>query len=102
MFEVSYLVDVLEKTLFDTIYHEHLDYHTVSPLIPFFLKHDMELVDARRIQTHGGSIRCAVQVRGGPHSRSSRVDDLIALEARRGVTDQNLSRAGLKNKVSSR
>jgi len=36
VFEVSYLVDVIEKTLFDTIYHEHLCYHSVRPLIPFF------------------------------------------------------------------
>ena len=36
VFEVSYLVDVFEKTLFDTIYHEHLAYHSVRPLIPFF------------------------------------------------------------------
>ncbi|MBI5163369.1 MAG: methyltransferase domain-containing protein, partial [Magnetospirillum sp.] len=32
VFEVSYLADVFEKTLFDTIYHEHLDYHSVGPL----------------------------------------------------------------------
>ena len=36
VFEVSYLVDVYEKTLFDTIYHEHLAYHSVKPLIRFF------------------------------------------------------------------
>ena len=36
VFEVSYLLDVFEKTLFDTIYHEHLAYHSVSPLQQFF------------------------------------------------------------------
>ncbi len=30
VFEVSYLGAVLENTLFDTIYHEHLDYHAVD------------------------------------------------------------------------
>ena len=35
VFEVSYLVDVYNKTLFDTIYHEHLSYHSVIPLIKF-------------------------------------------------------------------
>ena len=34
-FEVSYLKSVLEGTLFDTIYHEHLDYHHLLPLLPF-------------------------------------------------------------------
>ena len=36
IFEVSYLVDVYQKTLFDTIYHEHLSYHSVFPLVKFF------------------------------------------------------------------
>ena len=33
--EVSYLVDVIQNTLFDTIYHEHLSYHSVQPLVSF-------------------------------------------------------------------
>ena len=37
-FEVSYLKEVLVKNLFDTIYHEHLDYHHLRPLINFFKK----------------------------------------------------------------
>ncbi len=38
--EVSYLVDVVEKILFDTIYHEHLAYHALTPLITFFQNPD--------------------------------------------------------------
>lgn len=56
-FEVSYLVDVLEKTLFDTVYHEHLSYHSVGPLLSFFPRAGMRMFDARRIPTHGGSMR---------------------------------------------
>ena len=88
VFEVSYLVDVLEKTLFDTIYHEHLDYHSVTPLLPFFEKYGLELIDAKRIPTHGGSIRCVAQLQGGPHARSARVDEILSLEA-----DCNLDKA---------
>ena len=44
VFEVSYLGDVVEKTLFDTIYHEHLAYHSVSPLVKFFSAHDLEII----------------------------------------------------------
>ena len=41
LFEVSYLLDVLNKNLFDTIYHEHLSYHSVMPIIKFLeLKKD--------------------------------------------------------------
>ena len=61
VFEVSYLVDVYQKTLFDTIYHEHLSYHSVSPLINFFKSKKMELIDVKKVNTHGGSIRCVVK-----------------------------------------
>ena len=61
VFEVSYLVDVYQKTLFDTIYHEHLSYHSVSPLINFFKSKKMELIDVKKVDTHGGSIRCIVK-----------------------------------------
>lgn len=56
-FEVSYLADVIRHTLFDTIYHEHLDYHAVRPLLPFLRARGFELVEAVRVDTHGGSLR---------------------------------------------
>jgi len=85
VFEVSYLVDVFEHTLFDTIYHEHLAYHTVAPLVTFMAAHGMELIGSLRVSTHGGSLRAIAQkVEGGrPVSRS--VADLIALEHKMGL-----------------
>ena len=61
VFEVSYLVDVYQKTLFDTIYHEHLSYHSVIPLIKFFESKRMTLIDVEKVNTHGGSIRCVIK-----------------------------------------
>lgn len=80
VFEVSYLVDVIEKTLFDTIYHEHLSYHSVEPLEAFFRRHGMELIAAECVDTHGGSLRGTVQIGGGARPVSPSVDRLIALE----------------------
>ncbi len=80
IFEVSYLVDVFEKTLFDTIYHEHLSYHSVKPLKKFFSENGMELIDAQRIETHGGSLRGIAQLKNGPRSPRSSVNHLIELE----------------------
>jgi len=57
VFEVSYLGDVVEKTLFDTIYHEHLSYHSLTPLVQFLHKCGLWVYDAERVDTHGGSLR---------------------------------------------
>ncbi len=85
VFEVSYLADVIESTLFDTIYHEHLDYHSLKPLKPFFAASGMELFAAERVPTHGGSIRGMAQVSGGPHLADGSIKDLIATEERMGL-----------------
>lgn len=84
-FEVSYLVDVFEKTLFDTIYHEHVCYHAVRPLRDFFHRLDLELVVVERVASHGGSLRAFVQHRGGPHPLSPEVERFIAKEEGLGL-----------------
>lgn len=80
VFEVFYLVDLMQNVVFDFIYHEHLDYHTVKPLAAFFQRHGMELVDIERVSTKGGSLRGIVQVAGGPRSVSASIGTLLALE----------------------
>ena len=84
VFEVSYLLDVYEKILFDTIYHEHLDYHTVAPLQPFFKAHGLELFAAERIDTHGGSLRGFAQLAGGSHAAKG-LDALTDKERQAGL-----------------
>ena len=85
VFEVSYLVDVLEKTLFDTIYHEHLDYHTVEPLQPFFRACGLQLIEALRVDSHGGSLRGVVQRIDGPRKVGASVAGLVARERELGL-----------------
>lgn len=86
VFEVSYLADVLEKTLFDTIYHEHLSYHALAPLIGFFERHGLELIGAQRIGTHGGSLRGVVQPAGGPRDRdAAAIETLLVGEREQGL-----------------
>jgi SAM-dependent methyltransferase len=80
VFEVAYLVDLVQKILFDTIYHEHIDYHSVGPLIPFLAKHGLQLIEATRVDTHGGSIRCVAQRAGGPHHIGASVEQALRLE----------------------
>jgi len=82
-FEVSYLVDVITKKTFDTIYHEHVDYHSLMPLINFFKKLDLEIIDATRVKAQGGSIRVFVSHRGARKINISKINKLISIEKNR-------------------
>jgi hypothetical protein len=71
--EVGYLLDVYENVWFDTIYHEHVDYHSVAPFKRLFARFDMEAIAVQRVSPQGGSIRVFAQPvtgRGGPTVRS--------------------------------
>jgi len=92
-FEVSYLLDVYEKTLFDTIYHEHLSYHSVKPLVDFFSAHGMRLIRAERIGTHGGSLRGIACRKEADHALDDSVATLIKREADLGLHDTDTFQA---------
>jgi hypothetical protein len=79
-FEVSYLMDIVQKMLFDTVYHEHLCYHSVRSLDAFFTRHGLRLIDVRRIPTKGGSLRGTVQLAGGLRPVSPVVGRMIEWE----------------------
>ena len=55
--ESHYLVSLIKTNQYDTIYHEHLRYYSLTSLKYLFNKHDMEIIHAKKINTHGGSIR---------------------------------------------
>ena len=55
--EAPYLVNLLGRLEYDTIYHEHLSYISVRPLIPFFERFGMRLFDVQETDIHGGSCR---------------------------------------------
>ena len=76
--EVPYLVDLLSKTEFDTMYHEHLSYFSLRPLVVLFRRFNMDLFDVKRVPVHGGSIRC--YVRRSPSTIQSSVYQLLASE----------------------
>lgn len=85
VFETNYRVDVFQKDLLETVNHEHLSYFAVKPLNDFFRRHDMQLVNVERVPSKGGSIRCTVQLSGGPHPVSPTVKERIADEDSLGI-----------------
>jgi hypothetical protein len=55
--EFPYLRDMIEKCEFDTIYHEHLCYFSLTAVTALFARHGLQLVDIERLPVHGGSLR---------------------------------------------
>ena len=82
VFEFAYAVDMIERCEFDTIYHEHLFYHTLHGLTPLFKRHGLYLNDVERLPIHGGSLRLTVSRRP---ERSEPLDALFGDEAELGV-----------------
>jgi SAM-dependent methyltransferase len=82
VFEFAYALDMIEHCEFDTIYHEHLFYHTLHGLTPLFKRHGLYLNDAERLPIHGGSLRLTVS---RSPDRSEALDALFAHEAALGV-----------------
>lgn len=80
--EAPYLVDLVDKLEFDTIYHQHLCYFSVTALDHLFRRHGLFLNEVERTPIHGGSLRLFVE----PSERvGASVRDLLADETRRGV-----------------
>src|SRR3989344_543352 len=55
--EFPFLLDLIKKNEFDTVYHEHLSYFSLRPWIRLVESYDLEVVNVRRLLIHGGSIR---------------------------------------------
>jgi len=55
--ESGYIKDLISEREYDSIYLEHLRYYSLKPLITLFNKFDMDVFDAEKISTHGGSLR---------------------------------------------
>ncbi len=80
--EFAYLRDLIEKCEFDTVYHEHLFYHSATALEPLFRRHGLYLNDVERLKIHGGSLRITVSKKPG---KSPRLLTILQEEASLGM-----------------
>jgi SAM-dependent methyltransferase len=86
--EAPYLKDLLDHCEFDTIYHEHLCYFSLTALDHLFRRHGLVVQDVERIPIHGGSLRVVVGKRPHPAlplKGRENVARLLAEEATWGV-----------------
>jgi SAM-dependent methyltransferase len=82
--EVPYVRDLVEHCEFDTVYHEHLCYFSLTALHSLFERHGLAVVDVERIAIHGGSLRVTVAPKESARPRRA-VQDLLDQERREGV-----------------
>lgn len=91
--ESHYLISLIETLQYDTIYHEHLRYYSLTSLRYLLNKHGLEVVHAKRIPTHGGSIRVYAG-RKGKHTPRATVKEILDHEKKVGVSEENLRAFG--------
>jgi len=87
VFEISYLLDVIEKVLLGTIFHEHHSYHSITPLKQFFNNFDMELIDITRNNIQGGSLVGVVQFKKGKYNINNSVNETLKLEKEKKIDE---------------
>lgn len=85
--ESPYLVDFIQKRYFDLVYHEHLSYWAIKPLIMLFDRFDMEIFDVQKVPVHGGSIRVFAKKKVGTHKKTKRVASFLKQEKRTRLHD---------------
>jgi SAM-dependent methyltransferase len=84
IFEAPYFQHLIDSLEYDTIYHEHLSYLSLRPLIPFFRKFDMEVFDVEQVDIHGGSFRVYV-ARSGSQRVSTQIGRMLEAEDARNL-----------------
>ena len=85
VFEFQYLVDIIDKMLLGTIFHEHMSHHSLLPMIKFLDNHGMEIIDLERNNIQHGSIVGTAQLKGGPRIQKPIVAEIINKEKQRRI-----------------
>ncbi len=96
-FEFPYIKDFLDRVEFDTIYHEHIFYYSLTALVRLFQRHGLHCVGVERLPIHGGSLRVRWALRP---AASPSVDALLREETAWGV-DGFACYAGFGKRVES-
>jgi 2-polyprenyl-3-methyl-5-hydroxy-6-metoxy-1,4-benzoquinol methylase len=86
--EFPHLLSLMEQNQFDTIYHEHYSYFSLTTIMRVFEAHKLKVFDAELLQTHGGSLRVyACHGRNEKRVFNRRVEEICQLEKIKGLTD---------------
>lgn len=89
IFEFPYLKDLLDHTEFDTIYHEHVFYYSLSAIKILAERAGLQLYDVHHQDIHGGSLRVFLQ-KERRHKVSTNVRKMLLEEEQYGIRDKGL------------
>lgn len=89
IFEVAHFKNILSDGIFDTIYHEHMSYHTVLALKPFAKEFGFKITKIQKISPHGGSLRFFLSKNLNTESDSS-VEEIIDEEISLGLDQEEV------------
>ena len=82
--EFPYLVDFIEKMEFDTIYHEHLSYFSILPLMRLCESNEMKIICIEKFKIHGGSLRVEIAKENSNHYIDESVSTFVNNELNLG------------------
>jgi hypothetical protein len=87
--EFPYVVDTVDKILFDTIYHEHLSYLSVTPTQALFARYGMRCIRARRVAigASGPAVQLFICHDAAPHAGDGSVEALVDFEKNWGLSE---------------
>ena len=83
--ECPYLIDMVQNCAFDTIYHQHLLFLSLTSLNPLFERHGLYVNDVLRLKIHGGSLRLFISRN---NDATERCRALLASEAILGLNEE--------------
>lgn len=86
IFEVPYLIDLIQNLEFDTIYHEHLSYFSIFPLLNLVDQFGLEIFDIKKQSVHGGTLRIFVSKKNNFKIKTS-LNDLVEIERKFKLDD---------------
>lgn len=100
-FEFPHLLELVEHGQFDTIYHEHYSYLSLTAVERIFAANGLSVFDVESLPTHGGSLRVYAQrTDTGTRPREQAVTAMLAHEAQRGVNQPSFY-AGFQGRTES-
>lgn len=86
-FEFPHLLRLMADNQFDTIYHEHFSYLSLTAVQRIFAHNGLAIFDVEELTTHGGSLRVFAQrANAGSHLVTPRVSEVLTREATAGMT----------------